>query len=37
MSEGTNGKGHCLCGVVQVSVEVMSGKVGACHCNTCRK
>jgi len=37
MPEGIKGKGYCLCGVVQVVVETMSCKVGACHCNTCRK
>lgn len=37
MSEYAKGKGRCLCGAVQVVVETMSSKVGACHCHTCRK
>jgi len=30
-------KGRCLCGSIEAVVEAMSCKVGACHCNTCRK
>ncbi len=29
--------GTCLCKAVSMSVENMEPKVGACHCNTCRK
>lgn len=37
MSEHAKGKGHCLCRSVQITAEAVSGKVGACHCDTCRK
>ncbi len=30
-------KGKCLCGAVQFSAKKMSNKVGACHCNMCKK
>ena len=37
MSETIEGKGCCLCGAVQVTAKTMSKKIGACHCNMCRK
>ncbi len=37
MSEIIIGKGSCLCGAVMITAKTMSAKVGACHCNMCRK
>jgi len=34
MSEG---KGHCLCGVVKFTVKTMNNSVDACHCGMCRR
>ncbi len=34
MSEG---KGHCLCGAVVVTVKHMKHGVEACHCSMCRR
>lgn len=36
MSDKTEGKGHCLCGAIQIRVKHMSHNVGACHCGMCR-
>ncbi|NHQ86559.1 GFA family protein [Iodobacter sp. HSC-16F04] len=30
-------KGACLCGAVQLSAKARNPKIGACHCNMCRK
>ncbi len=30
-------KGACLCGGVQIVAKNAGNKVGACHCDTCRK
>ena len=30
-------KGSCLCGAVKVSTTSTNKKIGACHCNMCRK
>ena len=37
MSDENRGTGGCLCGSVRFQVERVSKKVGACHCNMCRK
>ena len=37
MSDISVGKGHCLCGAVHLSATTMSNKLGACHCNMCRR
>ena len=37
MSEIKTGTGQCLCGAVYLSVTKMGDKIGACHCNMCRK
>jgi len=29
--------GKCLCGSVELEVELSNTEVGACHCNMCRK
>ena len=31
------GKGHCLCGVVEITVEKMNNSVEVCHCGMCRR
>jgi len=30
-------QGQCLCGTVRISAKTTSNKVGACHCNMCRR
>jgi hypothetical protein len=37
MTQLLSGKGSCLCEAVRISANNMSNKVGACHCNMCRK
>lgn len=37
MSETWKGEGRCLCGAVRITANSMSGSVGACHCDTCRR
>ncbi|MFT5707240.1 MAG: hypothetical protein ACI9ES_001531 [Oceanospirillaceae bacterium] len=37
MSSDIEAKGNCLCGAVKIHAQSMNTKVGACHCNTCRK
>ncbi len=37
MSDTSFEKGSCLCGAVKVSANAMNHKVGACHCEMCRK
>ncbi len=37
MSECHPGKGRCLCGAIEVTVEAVSSRLGACHCNMCRR
>jgi hypothetical protein len=37
MSNLIEGKGSCLCGAVNIVAKTMSDKIGACHCNMCRK
>ena len=37
MSETSVGEGHCLCGAVKVYAATMSHKLGACHCEMCRR
>lgn len=37
MSETIEGKGSCLCGVIQVTAKTMNTQVGTCHCRMCRK
>jgi len=37
MSEQHQGKGHCLCGAIGISVKTMSKNIGGCHCQMCRK
>ncbi|MCL6415391.1 GFA family protein [Aestuariirhabdus sp. Z084] len=32
-----NNTGHCLCGAVRFSVTDMDDRVGACHCDMCRR
>ncbi len=29
--------GHCLCGAVTVTFEPTENKLGACHCEMCRR
>lgn len=29
--------GSCLCGGVRISTKMMSNKMGACHCDMCKK
>ena len=31
------GKGHCLCGAVRITVKNMKNSVEACHCGMCRR
>jgi hypothetical protein len=35
--DGGTKKGSCLCGVVQIAAQAVSGSIGACHCTMCRK
>ena len=37
MSNLSIAKGSCLCGAVILSTNSMSNRLGACHCNMCRK
>ena len=37
MTEASNKTGSCLCGAVRVTVMNAPDKVGACHCDMCRK
>jgi len=37
MSDIFESKSLCLCGSVSISVQSSSKKVGACHCNMCRR
>lgn len=37
MSNASEGKGHCLCGAVQINAPGISPHVGACHCSMCRR
>ncbi len=37
MTEKQVGKGSCLCGSVHVIAAAMNWKLGACHCEMCRK
>lgn len=37
MATGVKMEGHCLCGDIKITVEQMSPKVGACHCQMCRR
>ena len=37
MSNLSIAKGSCLCGAVILSTNSMSDRLGACHCNMCRK
>ncbi len=37
MTEKTQKQGNCLCNNIQISVNEMDTKVGACHCGSCRK
>ncbi|MCF4096979.1 GFA family protein [Maritalea mediterranea] len=30
-------KGNCLCGAVEITLNYLPEKIGACHCATCRK
>jgi hypothetical protein len=37
MQDRRDTKGSCLCGATRILAKTMSTKVGACHCNMCRK
>ena len=37
MSEFKELSGHCLCGAVKVVAHDVKNKVGACHCEMCRR
>ena len=37
MSNEIKASGSCLCGSVSIVASSVSGSVGACHCNSCRK
>lgn len=37
MTDSTPREAKCLCGTVQFSLPADQDKVGACHCNMCRK
>lgn len=37
MTNTSEQKGSCLCGSVQIVAKNADHKVGACHCETCRK
>lgn len=37
MSNTSEEKGSCLCGAVQIVAKNADKKVGACHCDMCRK
>jgi len=37
MSEAIKQTGSCLCGAVRITATNPSKKVGACHCDMCRK
>jgi hypothetical protein len=37
MADTFSGEGSCLCGAVRIQVGTEHTKVGACHCNMCRK
>ncbi len=37
MSGNSEVSGNCLCGNTGLTTTGLSKKVGACHCNTCRK
>ena len=37
MVETTGRTGNCLCGAVRITANNPSNKVGACHCEMCRK
>lgn len=37
MTSKTQANGGCACGAVRIAARNMSGKVGACHCSTCRR
>ncbi len=37
MSEVNETIGSCICGAVHISPQHIDHKLGACHCNTCRK
>ncbi len=37
MSDTSTQTGQCLCGAVRIVASQASRKVGACHCNMCRR
>jgi hypothetical protein len=37
MQDRPDPKGNCLCGAVRITAKAMNIKVGACHCDMCRK
>ena len=37
MNSTIEASGSCLCGAIKVAAKTMDPKVGACHCNMCRK
>ena len=37
MSNTSIGHGHCLCGRVKVTANVMQHSIGTCHCSMCRR
>lgn len=37
MTETTSKTGSCLCGAVKFTADRAANKVGACHCEMCRK
>ncbi|MBD2451130.1 GFA family protein [Nostoc sp. FACHB-152] len=37
MSEQHQGKGHCLCGAISISVKTISKSIDGCHCQMCRR
>lgn len=37
MPDGTERRGKCVCGAVQVTAKAAGKRVGACHCKMCRR
>ncbi len=37
MTETKTGTGTCLCGAISFTAQNMKNRIGACHCNMCRK
>ena len=37
MTENRSAEASCLCGSVRIKAETVSDRLGACHCNACRK